>query len=378
MTMTRIDQAARVAANLQADPTLCGTSHAALGTALELAASGATSRSARSASAQSAGDTSVAARAQSSAATELGAAFAGSPESFLARIAFELRRSNSAVKEAGIAVETSAADTAERSREAADAAAAKAAEQATGFLGLGKTFDLVAKIASAVTAVAATVITGGAAAPVAVGLLLMTFGGDLASVAVKMGLCSESLRGELTTALKLTGAIMIAACSLGAGVAAIGSVTLEATSEDVVSFAAEAFGMSDEARGALRVTLALGATVLGAVAGGAAGAGQGLADGATRAVLATARDAGRLVATGAQVASAATAAGAAVSNHDAAYHRIDSQEAATARDASFDLAEGHVDGLRSALRAYGRAMKLARQAQEARGQALRAATQQRA
>jgi hypothetical protein len=296
----------------------------------------------------------------------------------MARIAMEMRRTNGALKETGIQAEASAAETADRARESAEAEAAKAAEKATGFLGLGKTFDIVAKVVSAVVAVAATVVTFGSAAPLAAGLLLMTFGAELADLAVKTGICPESMQADLTIALKMTGAILVTAVSFGAGAAAIGSVALEASSDAIVNAAADAFDMSPEAKAALSITLTVAAAVLAAVAGGAGGAGAGLADGAGRVALATLRDGGRLVETGAKIASAATDVGVAVARHDEAYSRIDAEVASTDRDAAFDRADDQVEGLKSVLKAYGRALKLARQAQEARGQALQAATQQRA
>ncbi len=348
------------------------------GSALALACTTTARGAARPTGSRAPGDATASDRAQQSAAADIAAAFAGSPESFLARIALQLRRSNAAVRETGIQTETSVADTADKLRLAAEKSAARAASQATGFLGLGHTLDIVAKVAAVVTAVTATVLTAGAAAPVAAGLLLMTFGDDLATVAVKAGLCPESCKAELAVGLKLTGAVLVATASLGSGLAAGGSVVLEATSEKIVACAADAFGMGEEARTALSVTLSIGVGVLAAVAGGAAAAGKGVTDSALRASLDAARGLGRTFAASAQLGSAAAGVGVAVANHDAAYHRADAQDATSTRDAAFDLAEGHLEGLQSALRAYGRAMKLARQAQEARGQALSAATQQRA
>lgn len=348
------------------------------GSALALACTTTARGAARPTGSRAPGDATASDRAQQSAAADIAAAFAGSPESFLARIALQLRRSNAAVRETGIHTETSVADTADKLRLAAEKSAARAAEQATGLLGLGHTFDIVAKVAAVVTAVASTVVTGGAAAPVAAGLLLMAFADDLAAVAVKAGVCPEAYKAELAVGLKLTGAVLVTAASLGSGSAAIASVVLDATSEKIVSCAAEAFDMSEEARTALSVTLSVAVCVLAAVAGGASTAGEGITDGALRTSLVAARGVGRTVAASAQVESAAAGAGVAVANHDAAYHRADAQDATSTRDAAFDLAEGHVEGLQAALRAYGRAMKLARQAQEARGQALSAAAQQRA
>jgi|GEM_PF-7120195 len=343
--------------------------------------------------------------AEQSAAADLSAAFTGSPESFLARIAMEMRRSNSSLRETGIQAGAAAADSAQKAREAAQAAAAKAAEEATGFLGLGDTFGIIAKVAAVVGAIAATVssvVTGGAGAVVAVGLILMTFGGDLADAAVEAGIIPESMRDEFATALKLTGAIMVATASFGAGAAAITSVTLEATSEEIVKAATEAFDMSPEAQAALTIGLSVAVTVLAAVAGGAAGAGNAasnagdvaadagktageiivdatqtmseVVDDAAKAV----RNASRVVELGAKLVQAEANVFVAVANHDAAHSRADAQGATATRDAAYDEVDDQVEGLKSTLKAYGRAMKMARQAQEARGEALHAATQQRA
>lgn len=376
--MTRIGESDRIAASATSYDAAVTVGTAVPGSAVMLARRLVSRAPVRAPSTQGAGETPITDRTRSSAAAEIAAAFAGSPESLMARIAMEMRRTNSATKEIGIEAETSAADSADKAREAAEAAAAEAAEKATSFLGLGKTFDIVAKVVSAVVAVAATVVTFGSAAPLAAGLLLMTFGAELADLAVKTGLCPESMRKDLTIALKMTGAILVTAVSFGAGAAAVGSVALEASSDAIVEAAADAFDMSPEAKAALSITLTVAAAVLATVAGGAGGAGAGLAGGAGRVAIATLRDGARVVAAGAKIASAATDVGVAVANHEAAYSRIDAQVASTDRDAAYDRGDEQIEGLKSVLKAYGRALKLARQAQQARGQALQAATQQRA
>jgi len=396
--MTRIGEPERITVGQSAPGTAAASSSPQIGNALTLASDLGGRRPQRGTSAPGTRSADIIERprnaAQQSAAADLAAAFAGSPESFLARIAMEMRRSNSSLRETGIEAGAAAADSAEKAREAATAAAAKAAEEATGFLGLGDTFSIVVKIAAVVGAVAATVssvVTGGAGAVVAVGLILMTFGGDLADAAVKVGIIPESMRDEFAATLKLTGAIMVATASFGAGAAAITSVTLELTSEEIVTAATEAFDMSPEAQAALRIGLSVAVTVLAAVAGGAAGAGNAASDvgsaaadaGQTvgKAVDAAARavrDASRVVELGAKLANAGTAVGAAVANYDAANSRADAQGASATRDDAYSEVDVQVEGLKSTLKAYGRAMKMARQAQEARGEALHAATQQRA
>jgi hypothetical protein len=322
-------------------------------------------------------------RSERSAQTEsmqaLALAFSGNPDLLLARVALEMRRSRSTVQETGLRVEASAADGAEKAREAAEAAAKRAAEKATSFLGLGKTFDVVVKIASVVAAVAATALSAGAAGPLAAGMLLMSFGPELADLAVAAGLCPPEMRDTVATALKLTGAVLIATVSLGAGSAAIASVGLEATSTHLVDAAAEAFDMSPAARTALQTTLSVSAGVLSAIAGGAAAAasaGSALADGALRTTLEVTRDVARGVALGAKLGGAAADVGVAVEEREAAHAHIDANAAEQARDGAHADADAYVDGLRATLRAHGRAMRIARQAQEARGEALRAATRQ--
>jgi hypothetical protein len=322
-------------------------------------------------------------RSERSAQTEsmqaLALAFSGNPDLLLARVALEMRQSRSAVQETGLRVEASAADGAEKAREAAEVAAKRAAEKATSFLGLGKTFDVVVKVASVVAAVAATALSAGAAAPLAAGMLLMSLGPDLADLAVSAGLCPPEMRDAVATALKLTGAVLIATVSLGAGSAAVASVALEATSTQLVDAAADAFDMSPEARTALQTTLSVSAGVLSAIAGGAAAsaaAGSALADGALRTTLEVSRDVARGVALAGKLGSAGTDVGVAVEEREGALARVDANAAEHARDASHADADAYVEGLRSTLRAYGRAMRLARQTQEARGEALRAATRQ--
>jgi hypothetical protein len=322
-------------------------------------------------------------RSERSAQTEslqaLAIAFSGNPDLLLARVALEMRRSRSAVQETGLRVEASSADSAEKAREAAEAAAKRAAETATSFLGLGKTFDVVVKVASVVAAVAATALSAGAAGPLAAGMLLMSFGADLADLAVSAGLCPPEMRDAVATALKLTGAVLVATVSLGAGSAAVASVALEATSAQVVDAAAEAFDMSPAARLAVQTTLSVGAGVLAGVAGGAAAsaaAGSASADRALRATLEAGREVARGVALAATLGSAGADVGVAVAEREGALARIDASAAEQARDASHSDADAYVEGLRSTLRAYGRAMRLARQTQEARGEALRAATRQ--
>jgi hypothetical protein len=317
--------------------------------------------------------------AQAESMQALALAFSGNPDLLLARVALEMRRSRSAVQETGLRVEASAADGAEKARETAEAAAKRAAEKATSFLGLGKTFEAVVKIASVVAAVAATALTAGAAAPLAAGMLLMTLGPELADLAVAAGLCPPEMRDAVATALKLTGAVLVATVSLGAGSAAIASVGLEATSTQIVEAAADAFDMSPAARTALQTTLSVSAGVLSAIAGGAAAsasAGSALADGALRTTLEVGRDVARGVALGAKLGSASADVGVAVSERDAAHAHVDANAAEQARDGAQADADAYVDGLRATLRAHGRAMRIARQAQEARGEALRAATRQ--
>jgi hypothetical protein len=317
--------------------------------------------------------------AQAESMQALALAFSGNPDLLLARVALETRRSRSAVQETGLRVEASAADGAEKAREAAEAAAKRAAEKATSFLGLGKTFDVVVKIASVVAAVAATALTAGAAGPLAAGMLLMTLGPELADLAVAAGLCPPEMRDAVATALKLTGAVLVATVSLGAGGAAIASVGLEATSAHLVDAAADAFDMSPAVRTALQTTLSVGAGVLSTIAGDAAAsaaAGSALADGALRTTLEVGRDVARGVALAAELGSAGADVGVAVEEREGALARVDASAAEQVRDASHADADAYVEGLRSTLRAYGRAMRLARQTQEARGEALRAATRQ--
>ncbi len=315
--------------------------------------------------------------AQRDAAAAIGLAFVGSPETFLARVALELRRTRSAVQEMGLRVETSAADGAEKAREAAEAAATRAAREATSFLGLGKTFDTIAQIAGVVASVATTALTLGAAAPIAAGVLLMTFGPQLVDCAVDAGLCPPELREAASTALKLTGAVMLATATLGAGAAAIGAVALEAAAKHVVDAVAAAFDLSPEVSMALQLTLSVGAGVLGAVAGGAAAStGAALGDGTIRAATTVGRDVARVTRAAAEVGSATTDGLAAVSEHDAAHARADATAAAATRDTAHEDADNWLDGLRATLKAYGRAMRVARQTHEARGEALRAATRQ--
>jgi hypothetical protein len=91
----------------------------------------------------------------------------------------------------------------------------------------------------------------------------MTFGPQLVDCAVDAGLCPPELREAASTALKLTGAVMLATATLGAGAAAIGAVALEASARHVVDAAAAAFDLGPEASMALQLTLSVGAGVLG-------------------------------------------------------------------------------------------------------------------
>ena len=147
--MTRIGESERTTTSSATTSLVSTVPRLDAESAVTLASSGSRAAS-RGGAAASAGSTPVTDRARQTDLAAIGAAFAGSPESFLARIALQMRRSNSALKETGIRVETSAAESADKAREAAEAAAKKAAESATGFLGLGKVFDAVVKIASVV------------------------------------------------------------------------------------------------------------------------------------------------------------------------------------------------------------------------------------
>jgi hypothetical protein len=124
-----------------------------------------------------------------------------------------------------------AAQAAERHKQAIEAAA-RAAKEASTFLGLpgwlGDIVEAVAMAAVAVIAVAATVVTGGVAGALMIaGLVLLLCAEPLAQAAAEVGLIGEEDVEALALGLRLAGSALM----LGAGVAsAVGVAAVAANS----------------------------------------------------------------------------------------------------------------------------------------------------
>lgn len=292
------------------------------------------------------------------------AALGGSPEALIAMVTRQLRESQSRVQANGVEASYSHAETAERERERLMEAARRAAEEASGFLGLSGIFGDIAKIAGVVAAVAATVATGGAAAVVA-GALLIACADPLCNALADAGVISPEAARALSTALKVTGAIMLGGPALGS-VAAAG-IVLSSYSGEVAGAMVDAGIVPEDARGGLTTAFAIGgAAVTVAATGGAGGSAS-----ASNAV----SSAARAVEVGADIGAAGTNVAGAELNREAAGSRADAKVQSGRSDDALQDGDQWIDALKQTMRRTGRAMAALREIEAARAEARRSIMQ---
>ncbi len=304
----------------------------------------------------------------------VGQALEGNPEALLAFVSMQLRRAKQSAQESGAIIEKSRVQDELQKQQEAVEAALKAAEEASGFLGLGEFWGDVAKVAGLVAAAAVTVASGGSAAAVGVavaGMLLATYSDDIAQGMVDLGMPRE-LASYVSVALKVTGSLMAGGgvvAAIGAGAAGLAAPISEALREA---------GVCEE----VAVGVAVAMVVAGAILTGASGGGSAASDGAdtanhlddtVRAALDAAARAARVTEAGAGVFNGGANMAAADAQHDQDRATIRSETHEVRSEEASARLQSWVDELKATMRAYQRMIQVAQQAAEARGESLAAA-----
>lgn len=254
------------------------------------------------------------------AAVALSAALSGNPELLLGEIMSRMRDSQFTSQAHEVRAETFQADNAERSRQEAIQKAQEAAKQASTFLGIGGIFGKIASIAATVASVAAAIASGGAALVLA-GAAIMACGKPITDALVKAGVLSPEIATAVCVGLEITGAIMMG----GAGSAG---------------------------------TVASAESALAETANGVAGAA-------------------RLVSLTARGARVLTDVARAVESRKADLSRADAESQKEVGESARTRVEDAVENARASQQVFARSIAALRQTEEARGEALRAATRMR-
>lgn len=302
-------------------------------------------------------------------------ALQGNPEALLAFVSTQLRRTKQSAQQSGAVIERSRVEEQLQKQQEAVQAALEAAEEASGFLGLGEFWGDVAKVAGLVAAAAVTVVSGGSAAAVGVavaGMLLATYSDEITQVMVDLGM-PQDLAPYVSVALKVTGSLMAGGgvvAAAGAGAAGLAGPVSEALREA---------GVAEE----IAIGVAVAMVIAGAIMTGASGgAGNGSTDAAktvnhldesVQAALIVGARAARLAEAGAGVMSGGTNIAAADAQHDSDSEHVRAERHGTSADEASGRLHDWVDGLKDTMRQYQRMIQIAQQAAHARGETLAAA-----
>ena len=307
---------------------------------------------------------------QTRAAAAIGGALLGNPEMLLAMVSSEMRATRRETEESGALIEKNRVELAEVERQKALDAAMKAAEESTGFLGLGDFWGDIAKVAACVVAAAATVATGGAAGAVILavaGVALAAYSDDIAGVMVEAGVIPEEAAPYVSGALKIAGAIMT-----GGGAVVIAGAALAAAAQPTAQVLQEA-GVAPEVAAGVAAAMVIAGTVMSS-------AGLASADSA-----ATVSETAEGLAAGGQLVEGYARVNQGVSNtlgaeaaHREELHTIDGERQQTVADDGNEMIEQHIDQLKTAMQSYQRMLAIVMQVAEARNASMAAASQSRA
>ena len=307
---------------------------------------------------------------QTRAAAAIGAALLGNPEMLLALVSSEMRATRRETEESGALIEKNRVEHAEIERQEALEEAMKAAEESTGFLGLGDLWGDIAKVAACVVAAAATVATGGAAGAVILavaGVALAAYSDDIAGAMVEAGVIPEEAAPYVSGALKIAGAIMTGGSAL-----AVGGAVLAAAAQPTATVLREA-GVASEVAAAVAAAMVVAGTVMSS-------AGVASADTA-----ATSSEFAERLAGAGQVVEGYARVNQGVSNtlgaeaaHREELHTVEGERQQAISDDANEAIEQHIDQLKTAMQSYQRMLAIVMQVAEARQASMAAASQSRA
>lgn len=276
--------------------------------------------------------------------------------------------------------EADVASCAERSEDAREAQleaikkAQKAAEEASGFLGLGEVGNVIATVAGVTAAVVAGIATGGAALAV-VGAVLLSSGDLLAQGLADAGVIPEDVADDVAAGLKVTGGLLMGGGAL-ATAAIAGGVAMSTYADEATQVLVDAGVVSEEAGRNIALGLSLAGTVLAGVGAMAAGPATGTGEASAGAKVAI--GAAQWTERGARVFAAGMNLGGAVKRNESDHRQADATQHGSRAEEAEDDAEACIDDLKDEMKGLARALRLLHGAAEARGEALRAAASTRA
>jgi hypothetical protein len=322
---------------------------------------------------------------QARAAAAISGALIGNPEMLLGLISSEMRASRRETEESGALIEKNRVEQAEIERQKALEAAMKAAEESSGFLGLGDFWGDIAKVAAVVVAAAATVATGGTAGAVILavaGIALAAYSDDITNALVEAGVVPKELAPYVSAALKIVGAAMT-----GGGALVVGGAALAAAAQPTAQVLQDA-GVAPEVAAAVAAAMVVAGTVMGAAGGAsasdaadtatdAAAAADAAQSTVTVAADATAQ-AGRVVETGSRVNQGVSNALGAEAAHREELHTVEGERQQAVSDDANEAIDEHIQQLESAMKSYQRMLAIVMQVAQARQASMAAASQSRA